>query len=103
LQLDSFDLFQGRNQSASQFAEWLRRKNGLWDEKFHRAGHTHSASHIFGAGPSFILMAAAEDNGVRKERLANVESAGAFWPMNFVSANGNQVGIELTDALERKL
>ena len=90
------------NRSASSLADkrlQLRTvKNRRFHKFFQRFDQTDDAGQIFRAGAALIFMSAAKQNRVRMQRRLDVKQAGAFRPVKFVRADGNQIGVELADA-----
>src|SRR5437660_2182512 len=70
------------------------------DEAFESFDKADNGRQIFRSGPALVFMAPAKEYWVGHQGRFHKQCPGAFWPMKLVAANGNQVGIKLSDGIE---
>src|SRR5204862_1940506 len=55
---------------------------------------------VLRSGAPFVFMSSAKQDRIGQQRRTGEQYAGAFWAVKFVTANRNQVGIELMNRIE---
>src|ERR1041385_2187624 len=78
-------------------------ENRLPDKPLQRLDEPDNSGEVFGARAPLVLVAAPKQDRVRQERRFYEQRAGAFRTMKLMSANRDQVGIELVNRPKRFL
>ena len=78
-------------------------KTGVLTNRSIAAAKANDAGDVLGAGAAFIFMAAAKNDGIGTKGRFDKKRPGALWAVELMGANGNQIGVELVDVLERLL
>ncbi len=69
-------------------------------ESFKCFDESDNTGQIFGAGPAFVFMSAAEQYRVRMQWRPDKQSACAFRAVDFVRAQRHQIGVKLVNILK---
>src|SRR5207249_8818383 len=99
-ELDAFEVIDDLEQAVGQRLQLFPGKHRLTHEALQSLHKADDRRQVFGPGAALMLMTAAHQHRVWQQWRFQVERAGAFWPVNLVRADRNQVGIELVDVLE---
>ncbi len=91
------------NQFAAQRLQQSSFENGWPYESFQRLDQTDDGGEIFGAGAAFMLMSAAQQDGIGMQRRPEVEQASALRAVKLVGADGDQIRVELAEVFKRFL